>query len=221
MMENKSKGRPPKEERVVRRDHFSVWVTKDEKGRINQLIEKTGLSASQFFLTLALDIPIKRPQKKTLPTRTAEMIRTLEQLSGILSLAVLKTKDHQMQSQQWQQSSQSVKLLANLLTMWVFEDFEIRSTQSVLSDICSWMQQLHNYLDQILDCSPGKTSVLEKTESAFQSAQRLLEKYSRYYQAEELAQIAPVWKMHQHDDPGAVHGVIEEALRQIIKQIRS
>ena len=115
-MESKRKGRPPKEEKVVRRDHFSVWVTKDEKARINQLIEKSGLSASQFFLTLALDTPIKRPQKKTLPARTAEMIRTLEQLSGILSLAVLKTKDQQMQSQQWMQSSRYVRLLSQTIT---------------------------------------------------------------------------------------------------------
>jgi hypothetical protein len=219
-MENKSKGRPPKEDRVVRRDHFSVWVTQEEKAKINQLIEKSGLSASQFFLTLALDTPIKRPQKKTLPARTAEMIRTLEQLSGILSLAVLKTKDHQMQSQQWQQSSQSVRLLANLITLWVFEDFEIRSTQSTLSAICSWMQQLHSYLDRILDRSPSKTSVLEKTESIAQSANNLLEKHARHYQSEELAQLTPKWKMDQQNNPGAVHMAIEEALRQIIKQIR-
>lgn len=220
-MENKSKGRPPKEERVVRRDHFSVWVTQDEKVRIKELIEKSGLSASQFFLTLALDTPIKRPQKKTLPARTAEMIRTLEQLSGVLSLAVLKTKDHQMQSQQWQQSSQSVRLLTNLVTLWVFEDFEIRSTQSVLSAICSWMQQLSTYLDQILDRSPSKTSVLEKTASIAQSANSLLEKHARHYQSQELAQLTPKWKMDQQNNPGAVHSAIDEALRQIIKQIRS
>jgi hypothetical protein len=220
-MENKSKGRPPKEDRVVRREHFSVWVTQEEKATIKELIEKSGLSASQFFLTLALDTPIKKPQKKTLPARTAEMIRTLEQLSGILSLAVLKTKDHQMQSQQWQQSSQSVRLLANLITLWVFEDFEIRSTQSTLSDICSWMQQLHSYLDQILDRSPSKTSVLEKTESVFQSANSLLEKHARHYQSEELAHLASKWKSNQQDDPGAVHMAIDEALRQIIKQVRS
>lgn len=219
-MENKSKGRPPKEERVVRRDHFSVWVTQEEKAKINQLIEKSGLSASQFFLTLALATPLKRPQKKTLPARTAEMIRTLERLSGILSLAVLKTKDHQIQSQQWQQSSQSVRLLANLITLWVFEDFEIRSTQSTLSAICSWMQQLHSYLDQILDRSPSKTSVLEKTESIAQSANNLLEKHARHYRSEELAQLTPKWKMDQQNSPGAVHRAIEEALRQIIKQIR-
>lgn len=219
-MENKSKGRPPKDDRVVRRYHFSVWVTKDEKAKINQLIEKSGLSASQFFLTLALDTPIKRPQKKTLPTRTAEMIRTLEQLSGILSLAVLKTKDNQMQSQQWQQSSQSVRLLANLITLWVFEDFEIRSTQSTLSDICNWMRQLHNYLDHILDRSSSKTSVLEKTESVFKNADSLLEKHARYYESDELAQLTPKWRSNQQDDPGAVHRAIEEALRQIIKKIR-
>ncbi|MCF0070780.1 hypothetical protein LZD49_09875 [Dyadobacter sp. CY261] len=54
----------------------------DQKRQVSGLIEKSGLSASQFFLTLALGIPFKRPKKKTLPKATAGTILILEQLAG-------------------------------------------------------------------------------------------------------------------------------------------
>jgi hypothetical protein len=218
-MESKRKGRPPKEEKVVRRDHFSVWVTKDEKIRINQLVDKSGLSASQFFLTLALDTPIKRPQKKTLPARTAEMIRTLEQLSGILSLAVLKTKDHQMQSQQWMQSSQYVRLLAHIITLWIFEDFEIRTFHKTLNNVQQWMQQLQLYIQRILPKSQNKTSILETTEDIFRNLQELQTKYNNYYQPTELAGQLRTWKSDVSDHPDQVHRTIEEKVTAKVKRL--
>ncbi|MCF2494293.1 plasmid mobilization protein [Dyadobacter chenhuakuii] len=217
-MESKRKGRPPKEEKVVRRDHFSVWVTKDEKIRINQLVDKSGLSASQFFLTLALDVPIKRPQKKTLPARTAEMIRTLEQLSGILSLAVLKTKDHQMQSRQWMQSSQHLRLLSQIITLWIFEDFEIRTFHKTLNNVQEWMHQLTLYIQRILPESQNKTSILETTENIFRNAKELLAKYDSYYQPAELAGQLRVWKSDAPDHPDQVHSIIEEKVTAMLKR---
>jgi hypothetical protein len=92
-MEKKPKGRPGKNEKVVRRSHFSLWATKEEKELFSQHIERSGLSASQYFLTLALNSPIKGPQKKSLPARTAETILILEKLSGVLSLALLKSRN--------------------------------------------------------------------------------------------------------------------------------
>lgn len=218
-MENKRKGRPPKEEKVVRRDHFSVWVTKDEKARINQLIEKSGLSASQFFLTLALDTPFKRPQKKTLPIRTAEMIKTLEQLSGILSLAVLKTKDHQMQSQQWMQSSQYVRLLSQIITLWVFEDFEIRTFSKTLNKVQEWMRQLGLYIRRVLPDSHNKTSIMDMTENLFRSAKELLAKYERHYQPAETAAQLSSWKSDASSNPDLVHRMIEEKVTAMLKRL--
>ena len=113
MQNQKTKGRPPKQKGTAKREHFSVWVSAEQKNQINQMIEKSGLSASQYFLTLALDVPFKKPKKRSLPKPVADTVRILEQLSGILSLAVLKTKDQQMLSVQWQQSSQRVRLLAD------------------------------------------------------------------------------------------------------------
>lgn len=218
-MESKRKGRPPKEEKVVRRDHFSVWVTKDEKARINQLIEKSELSASQFFLTLALDTPIKRPQKKTLPASTAEMIRTLEQLSGILSLAVLKTKDQQMQSQQWMKSSQYIRLLSQIITLWVFEDFEIRTFSKTLNNVQEWMRQLGLYIHRVLPDSQNKTSIMDTTQNLFRSTKELLAKYERHYQPAETTAQLTSWKSYTSSNPDLVHRMIEEKVTAILKRL--
>ncbi|WP_019945528.1 plasmid mobilization protein [Dyadobacter beijingensis] len=218
-MESKRKGRPMKEEKIVRRDHFSVWVTKDEKARINQLIEKSGLSASQFFLTLALDTPIKRPQKKTLPARTAEMIKTLEQLSGILSLAVLKTKDHQMQSQQWMQSSRYVRLLSQIITLWVFEDFEIRAFSKTLNKVQEWMRQLGLYIRRVLPDSHNKTSIMDTTANLFRSAKELLAKYENHYQPAEITALLTSWKSDASSNPDLVHRMIEEKITAMLKRL--
>lgn len=218
-MESKRKGRPPKEEKVVRRDHFSVWVTKDEKSRINQLIEKSGLSASQFFLTLALDTPIKRPQKKTLPATTAEMIRTLEQLSGILSLAVLKTKDQQMQSQQWMQSSRYVRLLSQIITLWVFEDFEIRTFSKTLNKVQEWMRHLGLYIRRVLPESQNKTSIMDTTENLFHSAKELLAKYERHYQPAEMVAQLSSWKSDASSNQDLLHRMIEEKVTAMLKRL--
>jgi hypothetical protein len=220
-MENqKIKGRPPKPDSIARRDHFSVWVTKDEKAQINQLIEKSNLSASQFFLTLALDVPIKRPQKKTLPAHTAETIRILEQLAGILSLAVLKTKDNQIHAEQWKQSSQQVRLLSKLITLWVFEEFEIRTTRKTLTEIKDWMQDLELLVSLTLPFSEEKISLLKKAASAYKSAKELLEKYERYYRSEDLRSEV-LWKHEQAStDPGTLHVRIQKAVDDILNRIK-
>jgi len=220
-MENQKRiGRPPKPESTARRDHFSVWVTKDEKARINQLIEKSNLSASQFFLTLALDVPIKRPQKKTLPARTAETIRILEQLAGILSLAVLKTKDNQMNSEQWKQSSQQVRLISKLITLWVFEEFEIRSTRKTLTQIRDWMQDLEFFVSLTIPSSDEKNSLQNKTASAYKASKELLEKYEGYYRSQDLRSEV-LWKYEQAStDLVTVHSRIQKAVDEILTRIK-
>lgn len=210
------KGRPPKENGAAKREHFSVWVTSDQKSQINQLIEKSGLSASQFFLTLALDIPFKRPQKRTLPKATAETIRILEQLAGILSLAILKTKDHQMLSAQWLQSSQRVRLLADLITRWVFESFEIRSFQETLTEIDAWIQSLPDYLRHVLGAGESKEQILREAWVMARSARELLSKYESYY-AGPFQDLASTWK-NEAANIASVHYEIENAVKEFIRQ---
>jgi len=214
MMEKQLKiGRPPKAEGTAKRAHFSVWVSQEQKARINEMIRKSGLSASEYFLTLALDVPFKRPQKRTLPPQTAETIRVLEQLAGILSLAVLKTKDRQMLSGEWQESSQRVRLLANLVTRWVFESFEIRSFQTAITQAHTWISQTNEYLEEMLEPGESKELILESGNRMARQLQALLKKYEAYY-SEPLEEIREEKKTHP-ETPDRVHEVIKTTLKAV------
>ena len=218
-MENqKQKGRPPKEKGTAKRDHFSVWVSADQKRQINELIEKSGLSASQFFLTLALDIPFKRPAKRTLPRATADTIRVLQQLSGVLSLAALKTKGHQMLSDQWQQSSQRVRLLADLITLWVFESFEIRSMKKTFEELLKWSNELKSYLSEMRPETEGKHQLLLRCSATSRLIGDLQQKYEAYY-SQPLEELAPLWKSGE-TDALSVHSEIEKAISATMKRIK-
>ncbi len=218
-MENqKQKGRPPKEKGTAKREHFSVWVNVEQKRQINEMIEKSGLSASQFFLTLALDIPFKRPEKRALPKATAETVRVLQQLSGVLSLAALKTKGHQMLSDQWQQSSQRVRLLADLITLWVFESFEIRSMKKAFDELLKWSNELTSYLSQMLPETEGKHHLLLRCSSTSRLIGDLQQKYQAYY-SQPLEELTPLWKSGE-TDALSVHAEIEKALSIIMKKMK-
>ncbi|MGN7885398.1 plasmid mobilization protein [Dyadobacter sp. 22481] len=218
-MENqKQKGRPPKEKGNAKRQHFSVWVSADQKRQINELIEKSGLSASQFFLTLALDVPFQRPQKRALPRATAETVRVLQRLSGVLSLAALKTNGHQMLSDQWQQSSQRVRLLADLITLWVFEGFEIRSMKKVFEELHAWSSELTSYLSQILPETEGKHQLLLRCSATSRLIDDLQQKYEAYY-SESLEELAPLWRSGEIDG-ASVHAEIEKALTATMKRMK-
>jgi hypothetical protein len=218
MKNPKQKGRPPKEKGTAKRDHFSVWVSTDQKRKINELIEKSGLSASQFFLTLALDIPFKRPAKRTLPKATADTIRILERLAGVLSLAALKTKGHQMLSDQWQQSSQRVRLLADLITLWVFESFEIRSMKKAFDVLLKWSKELSSYLSEMLPETEGKHQLLLRCSATSRLISDLQQKYEAYY-SHPLEELTPLWKSGE-TDALSVHAEIEKALSATMKKMR-
>ena len=108
-MEKKTKGRPVKPAPKRKRLQYSVWVSAEEKQQIDTLIDASNLSASQFFLTLAINKSFERPKKKTLTKGVAEQISTLEKLSGLLALSALKTKGKLMLAESWQVSGQTVK----------------------------------------------------------------------------------------------------------------
>ena len=219
MQNQKIKGRPPKEKDTAKREHFSVWVSAHQKSQINQMIEKSGLSASQFFLTLALDIPFKKPQKRSLPKATADTIRILEQLSGVLSLAALKTKSNEMLSGQWQQSSQRVRLLADLITLWVFESFEIRSMNQMLAALHSWLNDLAALLSGVPAELESKEQLIDECRSNARLVGDMLHKYEAYYLA-PLTELEPAWKVVDADGT-SVHHEIENALSAMIKKIKT
>lgn len=213
-MEKQTKiGRPPKAEGTAKRAHFSVWVTQEQKTRINEMIGKSGLSASEYFLTLALDVPFKRPQKRTLPPQTAKTIRVLEQLAGILSLAVVKTKDRQMLSREWQESSQRIRLLANLTTRWAFESFEIHSFQNTITQVHAWINQTNRYLKEMLEQGESMELMLESGSRMAKQLQALLDKYDAYY-SEALEEIREAEKTNP-ETPDRIHEVIADTLKAV------
>ncbi|MCF0075346.1 hypothetical protein LZD49_33015 [Dyadobacter sp. CY261] len=218
MRNQKQKGRPLKEKGTAKREHFSVWVSADQKRQINELIEKSGLSASQYFLVLALDVPFKTPQKRALPKATAEMVRVLQQLSGVLSLAALKTKGHQMVSNQWQQSSQRVRLLADLITLWVFEGFEIRRVKKAFDELLKWSNELTSYLSQMLPETEGKYQLLLRCSSTSRLIGDLQEKYEAYY-SQPLEELTQLWKSGE-TDALSVHAEIEKAISATMKRMK-
>ncbi|MGX5852452.1 plasmid mobilization protein [Dyadobacter jiangsuensis] len=218
MQNQKKKGRPPKQKGTAKREHFSVWVSAEQKSLVNQIIEKSGLSASQYFLTLALDVPFKKPQKRSLPRPVADTVRILEQLSGVLSLAVLKTKDQQIISAQWQQSSQRVRLLADLITLWVFESFEIRNIKQTLGSLRSWLNGLTSFLSLFPDELESKQQLIEECRLNARVTSDLLDKYQAYYQA-PLSELEPAWKVVKAD-ASAVHHEIESALTTLLKKMK-
>lgn len=148
-MANQTKGRPPKPTLKRKRLHYSVWVNEEEKRQIDHLIEQSNLSASQFFITQVIEKPIQRPKKKTLPQSVVKQITSLEKLSGLLSLTVLKTKDNAMISQQWLESSQNVKWLSQLIILRIFEDFDLPNISSRLNQMLENLKIICHYFARI------------------------------------------------------------------------
>ncbi|WP_374756088.1 plasmid mobilization protein [Dyadobacter frigoris] len=217
-MEKKQKGRPPKGERIAKKEHFSVWVSKDQKALINEKIQRSGLSASQYFLTQVLDTPIKRPQLKVLPRQTAELYKVLRMLSGQFALAVLRASQADMLSRQWQESSQNISLVSKLIMQWVYEDFEVRSFRQTLTDINEWTRQIYGYLEKVLPTAESKTGILETAARLRHKSQELLEKYEVHYLRDEAPNDLAVWQDEKPDPRIPVHDVIKETMEQLLKQ---
>jgi len=220
-MEKKQKGRPPKGERTAKREHFSVWVSKEEKELINKKIERSGLSASQFFLTQVLDVPLKRPQIKTLPDKTAELYKVLRMLSGQFAVAVLRASQADMLSRQWQESSQNISMISKLLMQWVYEDFEVRSFRQTLTEIRDFTRQLYVYQQKMLPDGESKTATLDTTSRLYHKSKELLEKHEAHYLKQEVPSDLASWQDDKPDPRIPVHGVIKETMEQLLKQRKS
>lgn len=185
-MEQKSKGRPQKAAQEVKRSHYSVWVTPQQKELIDKEIEQTNLSASQFFVVLALNSPIKRPKKKSLPQAVAEQIRNLEKLSGLLALSALKAKDKEMIAENWRESSQNVRSLTQLICAWIFEDFELPQLRKTLQDVHQNLGKLYQYLEVILPQNEHRVSVLETISRLYHKTEEAIKGYDAYFDVQNL-----------------------------------
>lgn len=209
-MENKSVGRPPKPERKRKRLQYSVWVSAEEKEVVDQMIAASNLPASQFFLTQVIDKPIRRPRKKTLPKSVVNHVATLSKLSGILSLTVLKTKDKDMaQAQNWQQSSQHIKWVTELLSLYIFEDFDFPKMQQSIIKLKELSYRLHFQLNDVADKANKELAA-----KLFHTCEELLSSFKTHYQQSPHAPFAgAIWEQ-DYD----IHQTIASLKNEILKR---
>lgn len=179
-MGNNKKGRPPKPPKKRKRYQVSVWMSAEEKQEINKLVEVSNLSASQFFLSQVLDKPIKRPKKKTLPKAIIDQMATLEKLSGLLALSALKTKDKVMIAENWQKSSQDVKWITRLITLWIFSEFDLPNFKRTLKEIQEKSKLLYWQLEPLLKGNNSET--LDLVSQINRKGNEVSEAFDKQYQ---------------------------------------
>ncbi len=181
-MKKKNKGRPPKPAPKRKRLQYSVWVSVEEKQQIDKLIDASNLSASQFFLTLAINKPFERPKKKTLPKGVAEQISNLEKLSGLLALSALKTKDKQMLAESWRESSQTVKWITRLISLWIFAEFDLPNFKQNLKIIEEKSKLAYWQIDTLIG-SEDKTELLGLISQINQMSKELIKAFVKQFEA--------------------------------------
>ena len=212
-MEKKNKGRPAKPTAKRKRLHYSVWVSAEEKKQIDALIAQSNLPASQFFLTQIIEKPIQRPKKKSLPISVIEQISTLEKLSGLLALTVLKTKDKAMIAENWQQSSQNVKWITNLIVLKIFEDFDFPNLRNKLCRIKDDAQLLYWQLE-LNSKTEEQSELLSFSSRLHHNSKELLESFEKHYQSQaESHRFQKLW--HEEMD---IHKEIENIKSELLKR---
>ena len=220
IMETLVKGRPKKDENKIKPTHYSVWVTAQEKKLLDIEIEKSNLSASQFFVVLALNSPIKRPKKKSLPQIVADKITSLEKLSGLLSLSALKAKDKEMIANDWRESSQNIRFLSKIITAWIFEDFEFPQHRKTMESASPKLEGLYSYLKSILPDNENKKSVLEMVSSLYHKNIETLKEYDAHFEFNELPKdiSSIVWESNENETHLLVHEQITDLILSFVEQ---
>lgn len=211
-MEKKTKGRPPKPAPKRKRLQYSVWVSAEEKKHIDTLIEATNLSASQFFLTLAINKPFERPKKKTLPKGVAEQISNLEKLSGLLALSALKTKDKLMLAESWRVSSLTVKWMTQLISLWIFAEFDLPDFKQKLRIIEEKSRVLYWQLDTFIS-SDNKSEIMGVITQINQVANELITSFRKQFEAHHPPTIPTIWQ-----EDFDVHQAIEQLKQNLLRQ---
>ena len=221
-METIVKGRPKKDENKIKPTHYSVWVTTQEKKLLDIEIEKSNLSASQFFVVLALNSPIKRPKKKSLPQTVADKITTLEKLSGLLSLSALKAKDKEMIADDWRESSQNIRFLSKIITAWIFEDFEFPQHRKTMEKASPKLEGLYAYLKSILPESENKNKVLEMVSELYHGNLETLKEYDTHFEFEEMPKdiSSIVWESDDTQTHLSVHRQITDLIHSFIELVK-
>lgn len=217
-MENNIKGRPTKSEEKRKRLQFSVWVSAEEKKIVDGLIAASNLPASQFFLALAIDKPMSKPKKRLLPQNVMDKITTLEKLAGLFGLSVLKTKDRDYISLAWAESSQYLKMITQLLLVWIFQEFDLPNQRKLLQVNMEKANALHQYLETILVESPNKNEILNLVAKIYQNSKVLLSDFEKHYKILEIQKLTVNWQESISETD--IHEAIKMHFEKLIENLK-
>lgn len=210
-MQKSSKGRPAVAEKQRKDQHYSVWLSTEQKREIDELIKASNLPASQFFLTQVLERPIKRPNKKHIPANVAQKIVNLEKLSGLLSLSVLKTKDREMIADNWAVSSQNVRTLIEVIKCWVFHDFALPQMNKMLEALDENMLDTIEIIEGItLIPEEEKLFLVDRIRQEENMLKKIKNDFQNHYLIKEILINSP-WLESELDD---IHKQIKSLLDQ-------
>jgi hypothetical protein len=202
----KKKGRPKSSE--SKHFHFTVWVSETQKKELQKNIQSTGLSASEYFLHLALKNRLKLPKRKGLPFTIQRQIQLLEKLSGVLTLAAIKTKDKEMVSNEWLESSANIKQISILLLLWIFEDFDLPAYRNLLQTI---EKELQEVMIQLSKQFP-EAELITQVQWLINRTKLTMNKYESYFQFEFFDR--ETWQKMSWQNEN-VHQHIKEVLDKI------
>lgn len=206
----KKKGRPKSNE--SKDFHFTVWVSENQKKELQKLIQTTGLSASEYFLNLALKHRLKLPKRKGLPFTIQRQIQLLEKLSGVLTLAAIKTKDKEMVSNEWIESSTNIKHISVLLLLWIFEDFDLPDYRNSLQIAEKELREVIFKLDKLITEEKERNALKNQLQWLINRIVLALNKYENYFQFEFFDR--ETWQKLTWQNEG-VHQHIHEVLAKI------
>lgn len=191
----KVKGRPSLPSKRQKRLHYSVWVNEDQKKLIDERVSKSNLSASQYILAQLELLPVKLPSRRDIPDHISRQIINLEKLSGILAFYAHRTKDKQLISSEWMRSSQMIRRLSELVSKWLFEQFDISDTQFFFESNTKSLDKVLKMIETGEESEERRIYLLEILKLQKQN-ELMLQKYNRYYSSMDhdlsLFQIDPI-----------------------------
>lgn len=212
----KIKGRPSLPSKRQKRLHYSVWLNEEQKQKIDERISKSNLSASQYILAQLELETVKLPARRDIPDHISRQIINLEKLSGILAFYAHRTKDKQLIASEWMKSSQVIRRLSELVSKWLFEQFEIPALRNFFeTNIHSFEKLLH--LIGSGDDTEEQRIYLSEVYKLYKINEQTFGKYKSYYS--RLDHDLSIFQTDKVTVVEDVHAEIQNEIKQILQSL--
>ncbi|KAA6437060.1 hypothetical protein FEM33_20285 [Dyadobacter flavalbus] len=212
----KIKGRPSLPSKRKKRLHYSVWLNEEQKQKIDERISKSNLSASQYILAQLELVPVKLPARRDIPDHISRQIINLEKLSGILAFYAHRTKDKQLITSEWMKSSQVIRRLSELVSKWLFEQFEIPALRNFFETNIHSFEKLLHLIGSGEDTEEQRI-YLSEVYKLYKINELTFGKYKSYYsRLDHDLSIFQTYKVTVVED---VHAEIQNEIKQILQSL--